>query len=85
MTIHADPSTFPSVLDPASAGPDFSSLGLPDPLVRTLARQRITEPADMPQRDSHGLLLENLSDEPRIAVVIVYEENPEGIFGRGGQ
>jgi superfamily II DNA/RNA helicase len=47
LTIHADPSTFPSVLDPVSTGPDFSALGLPGPLVRTLARQGITEPFEI--------------------------------------
>jgi superfamily II DNA/RNA helicase len=49
LTIPADPSTFPSVLDPTPAvpAPDFASLGLPGPLVRGLARQGITEPFEI--------------------------------------
>jgi superfamily II DNA/RNA helicase len=57
LTIHADPSTFPSVLDSTPATPEaetypgtgatFASLGLPAPLVRTLARQGITEPFEI--------------------------------------
>jgi superfamily II DNA/RNA helicase len=52
LTINADPSTFPSVLDPVSgpadgAGASFASLGLPGLLVRALARQGITEPFEI--------------------------------------
>ncbi|MFC3503786.1 DEAD/DEAH box helicase [Micromonospora krabiensis] len=65
MTTFADPSTFPSALDPttaeehdAAAEPaaspesagdtrDFAALGLPQPLVRALARQGITTPFEI--------------------------------------
>ncbi|MFC8300327.1 DEAD/DEAH box helicase [Micromonospora orduensis] len=61
MTTSADPSIVPSVYDPAvpatEAGPapvdatpaeiDFAALGLPEPLVRALARQGITTPFEI--------------------------------------
>jgi superfamily II DNA/RNA helicase len=50
LTTHADPSTFPSIVDPiheAGAGATFASLGLPGPLVRALAGQGITEPFEI--------------------------------------
>lgn len=49
MAILADPSTFPSVLDPISAGTGagFASLGVPDTLVAALYREGITEPFEI--------------------------------------
>ncbi|WP_374198067.1 DEAD/DEAH box helicase [Micromonospora sp. PLK6-60] len=50
MTTFADPGTFPSALDTSTepAGtPDFAALGLPDQLVRALARQGITTPFEI--------------------------------------
>jgi superfamily II DNA/RNA helicase len=57
LTLLADPSTFPSVLDPTPSAPEagassaadggFASLGLPDPLVRALTRQGITQPFEI--------------------------------------
>ncbi|WP_091090724.1 DEAD/DEAH box helicase [Micromonospora nigra] len=46
----AVPGTSPSVLDQAEqAVPDFAALGLPQPLVRVLARQGITTPFEIQQ------------------------------------
>ncbi|MEV0152904.1 DEAD/DEAH box helicase [Micromonospora sp. NPDC050686] len=49
MTTFAEPGTFPPALDAPTepAAPDFAALGLPDQLVRTLARQGITAPFEI--------------------------------------